>query len=192
MNRARSLFAAGLWKSSIAARAGMRCSAQRLFALAAIMTVAVSANAPLVDNAIAQPAAPPSLSTQQPATEHPADRRAQRLRSVRNWGYWLSSFAIDDVVAAPHDLMVVDNGVSANRRFIRNRTGEEVARMKRRRTAARAFSSPICRSAKPNATAPTGALNGMSAPRSRPGWARRTRTGTETTPCSTGTRSGRR
>ena len=38
---------------------------------------------------------------------------------MRNWGYWLSSFAIDDVVAAPHDLMVVDSGVSANRRFIR-------------------------------------------------------------------------
>ena len=60
------------------------------------------------------------------------EARAQRLRPVRNWGYWLSSFAINDVVAAPHDLLVVDNGVSANRRFMRQRTRDEVARMKQR------------------------------------------------------------
>ena len=61
-----------------------------------------------------------------------AERRALRLRPVRNWGYWLSSFDIADVVAAPHDLMVVDNGVSADHRFVRERSAEEVARMKRR------------------------------------------------------------
>jgi cysteinyl-tRNA synthetase, unknown class len=60
------------------------------------------------------------------------EARAQQLRPVRNWGYWLSSFAINDVVTAPHDLMVVDNGVSANRRFMRQRTRDEVARMKQR------------------------------------------------------------
>ncbi len=112
------------------ARAGLWRRTRHLFALAAIVTVAFGANAPLSDTAVAQPAAPPALSTQQPDTA--PDRRAQRLRSVRNWGYWLSSFDIGDVVAAPHDLMVVDNGVSANRRFIRNRTPEEVTRMKRR------------------------------------------------------------
>jgi cysteinyl-tRNA synthetase len=56
----------------------------------------------------------------------------QRLRAAANWGYWLSSFDVEQVVAAPHDLLVIDNGVSANRRFMRERTAEEVARMKRR------------------------------------------------------------
>jgi cysteinyl-tRNA synthetase, unknown class len=65
-------------------------------------------------------------------TQGAAERRALRLRLVRNWGYWLSSFDIGEVVDAPHDLMVVDNGVSANHRFLRERSAEEVARMKRR------------------------------------------------------------
>lgn len=70
-----------------------------------------------------------------PGTASPevaAERRAQRLRPVRNWGYWLNSFDIGDVVAAPHDLMVVDNGISADHQFVRERSAEEVARMKRR------------------------------------------------------------
>jgi cysteinyl-tRNA synthetase len=58
--------------------------------------------------------------------------RAQKLAAATNWGYWLSSFEVAGVEAAPHDLMVVDNGVSANRRFMRERTGDEVARMKLR------------------------------------------------------------
>src|SRR5262245_18941995 len=59
-----------------------------------------------------------------------ATNRAQRLEPVMSWGYWLSSFEVNDVVGSPHDLMVVDNGVSAQRRFHRGRTPAEVTRMK--------------------------------------------------------------
>jgi cysteinyl-tRNA synthetase len=59
-------------------------------------------------------------------------RRRQRLNTVKHWGYWLSSFDINEVVGSPHDLMVVDNGVSANRRFKRGRSPSEVASMKQR------------------------------------------------------------
>jgi cysteinyl-tRNA synthetase len=74
----------------------------------------------------------PDVSPAPTTSPDAAERRAQRLRPVRNWGYWLSSFDIADVVTAPHDLLVVDPGVSAGRRFIRERTADEVARMKRR------------------------------------------------------------
>ena len=84
---------------------------------------------PAAEPANAQrPEAAPNLR----APESAAERRAKRLRPVRNWGYWLSSFDIGEVLAAPHDLMVVDNGVSANHRFLRERSAEEVARMKLR------------------------------------------------------------
>jgi cysteinyl-tRNA synthetase len=68
-----------------------------------------------------------------PATGDEASaQRAQRLNAVAHWGYWLSGFDVDAVAAAPHDLMVIDNGVSARRKFVRERTAEEVARMKQR------------------------------------------------------------
>jgi cysteinyl-tRNA synthetase, unknown class len=51
---------------------------------------------------------------------------------VHSWGYWLSSFELEGVAAAPHDLMVIDSEISANRSFERERTGAEVARMKHR------------------------------------------------------------
>ncbi len=66
------------------------------------------------------------------ATTEPGSSAKQRINAVKTWGYWLSSFRAEDLEAAPHDLMVVDNGLSANRRFIRARAPEEVARMKRR------------------------------------------------------------
>jgi cysteinyl-tRNA synthetase, unknown class len=62
----------------------------------------------------------------------PTAERRRRMMAIQNWGYWLSSFAVDGVVAAPHDLLVVDNGVSVNRRFQRERRADEIARMKRR------------------------------------------------------------
>ncbi len=103
--------------------------------LPALMALAIMAAAAAIGAlAVAGPATAqrtepsPGLRAPESATE----RRAQRLRAVRNWGYWLSSFDIGEVVAAPHDLMVVDNGVSANRRFLRDRSPEEVTRMKRR------------------------------------------------------------
>ncbi len=54
------------------------------------------------------------------------------MNAVQSWGYWLSSFEINGVSAAPHDLLVIDNGVSANHRFQRERAADEMARMKRR------------------------------------------------------------
>lgn len=107
-------------------RSGLRCPAP---ALLAILAAALFGIAVIDETANAQrPEIAPSPTTSPDA----AERRAQRLRPVRNWGYWLSSFDIDDVVTAPHDLLVVDPGVSAGRRFIRERTADEIARMKRR------------------------------------------------------------
>jgi len=74
--------------------------------------------------AIAAAVSPATAPAEVPAS------RMQRLGAATNWGYWLSAFEVEGVEAAPHDLMVVDNGVSANRRFIRERTSDEVARMK--------------------------------------------------------------
>jgi cysteinyl-tRNA synthetase, unknown class len=61
-----------------------------------------------------------------------AIKRRQQMDAVRNWGYWLSSFEIGAVAAAPHDLLVIDSEISANRSFVRQFTPAEVARMKRR------------------------------------------------------------
>ncbi len=102
------------------------------------MMAALGVVALLANPAVAQRNAPTlrNLDTSRKFDSAP-EARAQRLRTVRNWGYWLSSFAINDVVAAPHDLLVVDNGVSANRRFMRQRTHDEVARMKQRPNGSR-------------------------------------------------------
>ncbi len=107
-------------------------------ALAAVALTVLGIVALVANPAAAQRNAPAptarNLDTPRKIDSAP-EARARRLRPVRNWGYWLSSFAINDVVTAPHDLMVVDNGVSANRRFIRQRTRDEVARMKQRPNA---------------------------------------------------------
>jgi cysteinyl-tRNA synthetase, unknown class len=78
------------------------------------------------------PAAPPAILQAQLQPDEAAAERRRRLNAVRNWGYWLSSFEIEGIATAPHDLLVIDNGVSANRRFQRERTPEEMARMKQR------------------------------------------------------------
>ena len=103
-------------------------------ALAGPVLALLAAVALLANPAAAQRNAPPHLNTLETPRQigNASEARAQRLRPVRNWGYSLSSFAINDLVKAPHDLLVVDNGVSANRRFMRQRTREEVARMKQR------------------------------------------------------------
>jgi cysteinyl-tRNA synthetase len=87
---------------------------------------------PVAGKPAAKPLAQAPFDWLRRAASDAAAARRQRLAAVTNWGYWLSSFEVAGVEAAPHDLMVVDNGVSANRRFIRERTVEEVARMKRR------------------------------------------------------------
>src|SRR5215217_3837392 len=58
--------------------------------------------------------------------------RQRHLTAVENWGYWLSSLEIPGVVAAPHDLLVIDSELSANRLFEREYDNREVARMKQR------------------------------------------------------------
>jgi len=75
--------------------------------------------------------APPILRAQLQSNSAGVERR-RRLNAIRNWGYWLSSFEIDGIAAAPHDLLVIDNGVSANRRFQSEHAPDELARMKRR------------------------------------------------------------
>lgn len=70
---------------------------------------------------------------QAPSTdEDAAAKRRQQMGAVRNWGYWLSSFDVPGVAAAPHDLMVIDNELSADRSFEREFTPAEVERMKHR------------------------------------------------------------
>jgi cysteinyl-tRNA synthetase, unknown class len=59
-----------------------------------------------------------------------AAERRRRMSAVQTWGYWLSSFAINGVAASPHDLLVIDNGVSPDGRFQRERAADEMARMK--------------------------------------------------------------
>jgi cysteinyl-tRNA synthetase len=61
-----------------------------------------------------------------------AAERRRRMSAVTNWGYWLSNFELEGVAAAPHDLMVIDSEISANRTFERERSAAEVLRMKRR------------------------------------------------------------
>ncbi len=122
------------------AGSGMRSSASpssplAVRPLAAPVLAVLGAIALLANPAAAQRNAPPHLNT--PETPRKIDNapeaRAQRLRPVRNWGYWLSSFAINDVVTAPHDLI-------GRRQWrlrqpplhARNARAEEVARMKQR------------------------------------------------------------
>jgi cysteinyl-tRNA synthetase, unknown class len=75
---------------------------------------------------------PPIQAQARTAVQAEAERR-QQLAWVSNWGYWLSSLEIPGVVAAPHDLLVIDSEISANRVFEREYDSREVARMKRRR-----------------------------------------------------------
>jgi cysteinyl-tRNA synthetase len=106
------------WLSVVLALAGTEIAASAGIVSMAGLPVAHCA-APVLVQATSQPVSA--------ATE-----RRRRLNAVRNWGYWLSSFDIEGIAAAPHDLLVIDNGVSANRRFQRERAPEEMARMKRR------------------------------------------------------------
>jgi cysteinyl-tRNA synthetase len=90
---------------------------------------------PAVGGPAAFPRAEPGsilLQAQARPTESAATERRRRLNSVQTWGYWLASFEINGVAAAPHDLLVIDNGVSANRRFQRERVPDEMTRLKRR------------------------------------------------------------
>jgi cysteinyl-tRNA synthetase, unknown class len=79
-------------------------------------------------------AEPPVAATAQTPTQaiDAAAERRDRLGAIDNWGYWLSSFEVAGVAAAPHDLMVVDSEISNDRTFERDYLPEEVARMQAR------------------------------------------------------------
>lgn len=109
------------------------CRSSLFFALAlAGATVTAADRTSAVADPAALRAAPPVLFQAQLQPDKATAERRRRLNAIRNWGYWLSSFEIEGIVAAPHDLLVIDNSVSANRRFQRERAPEEMARMKRR------------------------------------------------------------
>ena len=74
----------------------------------------------------------PALAQAQREDESAAALRQRRLGAVGNWGYWLSSFEVAGVAAAPHDLLVVDSEISVKGVFERQFQAKEVARMKRR------------------------------------------------------------
>jgi endo-alpha-1,4-polygalactosaminidase (GH114 family) len=77
--------------------------------------------------------APADLVSQvQASTNGGEAERRHRMATIRNWGSWLSSVDLDSVADAPHDLLVMDNGISAGGRFQRERKPEEIARMKKR------------------------------------------------------------
>jgi cysteinyl-tRNA synthetase len=61
-----------------------------------------------------------------------AVERRRRMAGIGNWGYWLSDMTVDGVIGAPHDLLVIDSEVSANRTFERELSSADVARIKRR------------------------------------------------------------
>jgi cysteinyl-tRNA synthetase, unknown class len=104
-----------------------------LLAALTVPTLLVANPAPSISGAAADVHTGNALVLAQlSAKELVSAERRQRMNAIQNWGYWLSSFAIEGVVAAPHDLLVIDHGVSANRRFQRERGADEMARMKRR------------------------------------------------------------
>jgi cysteinyl-tRNA synthetase len=102
-------------------------------ALGATAVIAAVGWAPSFANPAAtvrKDAAPGALRVQLEADNAAAERR-RRIGAVRNWGYLLNSIDAATVAASPHQLLVIDNGVSANRRFVRELAREsEVARMK--------------------------------------------------------------
>ena len=111
--------------------------AQRLLLLAiafgATVVIAAVGRAPSFANpaaSVRKEAAPGVLRVQLEQDSAAAERR-RRIGAVRNWGYLLNSIDAAIVASAPHQLLVIDNGISANRRFVRELAREgEVARMK--------------------------------------------------------------
>src|SRR5947199_8682796 len=67
---------------------------------------------------------PATVRVQLRAQAQASAERRRRMNSIQSWGYWLSSLAIDAVSGAPHDLLVIDNAVSANRQLDGDRRGE--------------------------------------------------------------------
>jgi cysteinyl-tRNA synthetase len=105
--------------------------------LIASTAVALGAATTVLAELLVSPSMPTAPSATAPflvqaETAGMADERRKRIGAIHNSSYWLSSFELTGVVAAPHDLMVIDSDISANRTFEREFTPSEVARMKRR------------------------------------------------------------
>jgi cysteinyl-tRNA synthetase len=102
-----------------------------LLTLAAAVACATAALAPLrgVSSLFGRASC---AAAQLDQTADPQPARRGRIGAINNWGYWLSSFEPAGVAAAPHDLLVIDSEISANRTFERELSREEVARMQRR------------------------------------------------------------
>jgi cysteinyl-tRNA synthetase len=109
-------------------------SAGLLVVVTALACAAAPALAPSLPKPPMAAGAPPAvlLQTQLLQSTGAAAERRGRIGTVNNWGYWLSSFEIAGVATAPHDLLVIDSEISANRTFERQHLPEEVTRMKRR------------------------------------------------------------
>jgi cysteinyl-tRNA synthetase len=104
-----------------------------LAGIALAIASAFAFRSPLAMSSRTAPTPPsPVDRVQLPQTGSAAAARRQRMAEVKNWGYWLSSFDIAGVSAAPHDLLVIDSEISANRTFEREFQPNEVARMRRR------------------------------------------------------------
>src|SRR5712692_8033127 len=80
-----------------------------------VLSVVLAFTVTAVSPAIAAPAEPPVLAQAPSPDDGAAAKRRQQMSGVRNWGYWLSSFEVSGVAAAPHELMVIDNEISADR-----------------------------------------------------------------------------
>lgn len=109
----------------LASHIGMTCYAMALIAIPAL---AVAQGVTAGDRG--------ALASATAAGPQRAHRRA-RLAAVKSWGYQLRLIDPDEVSASPFDLVVVDHAISANRRFVREFTREEVQRMKMRADGSR-------------------------------------------------------
>lgn len=86
------------------------------------------------------PSPPSAPATAQPVTaESEAEQRRaaqaarlQRMADVKSWGYQLRLIDPFLIRSSPLDLVVVDHGISAFRRFVRQFSAEEVAIMRQR------------------------------------------------------------
>ena len=67
-----------------------------------------------------------------PKQQSAQKQRQKALAGVKSWGYQLRFVDPVEVRNSPYDLMVIDHAISANRRFKRKITPEEVAIMKER------------------------------------------------------------
>ena len=86
----------------------------------------------LVLSAVALACAATRPQAQVPPGAEEEAARLRRLAAIDDWGYWLASFDVARVAAAPHDLMVIDSEISDGRSFERQFSPAEVARMRMR------------------------------------------------------------